>query len=118
MEFVTPQQSPVLIFCHNVFTPDLLAGALCLSLSPSLSLSLPLSLSLRPLYFAMYGCEGMGGGLSSYEDTVAVTIHENEGCNNEANPVFGFCFFGFYIFIAGFLMLNLFIGVIMVRTQL
>jgi hypothetical protein len=41
MEFVTPQQSPVLIFCHNVFTPDLLAGALCLSLSLSLSLSDP-----------------------------------------------------------------------------
>ena len=105
MVFVTSQQSPVLNFVT-------ICSHLTCSLVPCASLS------LRPMYFAMYGCEGMGGGLSSYEDTVAVTIYENEGCNNEANPIFGFCFFGFYIFIAGFLMLNLFIGVIMVRTQL
>ena len=36
----------------------------------------------------------------------------------EASPWFSVFYFAAYIFIAGFLMLNLFIGVIMVRFEL
>ena len=69
----------------------------------------------RPLYFAMYGCDGVGDGLETYIGSTGRL--EDEPCDNEPMPVTAFCFFAFFIFVAGFLMLNLFIGVILVMLQ-
>ena len=65
----------------------------------------------------MYGCEGMGDGYASY---VEATPRDVRGvCDHEPSPTIAVVYFGLYIFIAGFLMLNLFIGVILVtRTHL
>lgn len=60
----------------------------------------------------MYGCEGMGEGVATY---LSMTAISTEDCESDGNPLFAIVFFGLYIFLAGFLMLNLFIGVIMVR---
>ena len=69
----------------------------------------------RPLYFAMYGCDGFGEGHDTYVESVGIL--EDEPCDSEPMPVTAFCFFAFFIFVAGFLMLNLFIGVILVMLQ-
>ncbi len=74
------------------------------------------------MYFQLYGCDGWGEGYETYVRNTARFIHQPDdssqgvdsslGCVHEEFPIFGRIFFGFYLFLAGFLLINLFVGVI------
>lgn len=72
------------------------------------------------MYFQLYGCDGWGEGYDTYVRNSARFVNREAveaddgrlGCVHEEFPIFGRIFFAFYIFLAGFLLINLFVGVI------
>ena len=74
------------------------------------------------MYFQLlvYGCGGWGEGYETYVRNSARFVNREAvdaddgrlGCVHEEFPIFGRMFFAFYLFLAGFLLINLFVGVI------